>query len=68
MPSYFKYPVIWEIFKILKIYKPQIPIGILEFPKWLAIWEISKNLRIWEIPQIPIFFKSIIGVGSKEKD
>ena len=63
------YPVISEISKILKIYHPQIPIGIWEIsqmPGYLGNFPIgwvsgifTKCLGIWEISQMPRFSGSI---------
>lgn len=39
--------IIWEIFKILKLYHPKISKGIWESR------EFPKCLGIWEIPEIP---------------
>ena len=60
-----KYPVIWEISKILKKYSPQIPIGIWEnlgnssnsgesgqFPKTQTFGKFPRYPGIWEISQI----------------
>jgi len=60
-----KYPVIWEISKILKRYSPQIPIGIWEnlgnssysgesgqFPKTQTFGKFPRYPGIWEISQI----------------
>ena len=56
-----KYPLIWEISKILIIYHPKIPI---------EIWEISGMPQIpgnFGNSQIPIFFKSTNAVRSCDK-
>ena len=63
--KFLKYPIIWEIFKILKICPPQIFKGILEilgipqipgnltnFPNALVLGKFHNCLGVREIPQI----------------
>ena len=55
-----KQPIIWKIFKIYRIYHPQISIGICEILGSPNAWEsgkFSKCLGIWEISQLPRFME-----------